>query len=137
MDTVFQAFLAGFPVMLLHLGATLCLLAVGLFIYIKITPYDDLALIRSGNIAAAVSLSGAALGIGLPLAFSMASSVSLLEVVIWGSVALILQIVGFRLTDLLMRDLPARIVNGELSAAILLVSVKLSIAVINAAALTG
>lgn len=123
--------------MLLHLGATLCLLAAGLFAYMKITPYDDLALIRSGNVAAAISLSGASLGIGIPLAFSMANSISLLEVIIWGSVALVLQILGFRLTDLIMRDLPGRIVNGEMSAAILLVSVKLSIAVINAAALSG
>lgn len=123
--------------MLLHLGATLCLLAAGLFVYMKITPYDDLALIRSGNVAAAISLSGASLGIGIPLAFSMANSISLLEVIIWGSVALVLQILGFRLTDLIMRDLPGRIVNGEMSAAILLVSVKLSIAVINAAALSG
>ncbi len=123
--------------MLLHLGATLFLLAAGLFVYMKITPYDDLALIRSGNVAAAISLSGASLGIGIPLAFSMANSISLLEVIIWGSVALVLQILGFRLTDLIMRDLPGRIVNGEMSAAILLVSVKLSIAVINAAALSG
>ncbi|HAM48354.1 MAG TPA: hypothetical protein DIT40_12425 [Alphaproteobacteria bacterium] len=137
MDAVFYAFLAGFPVMLLHLGATLFLLAAGLFVYMKITPYDDLALIRSGNVAAAISLSGASLGIGIPLAFSMANSISLLEVIIWGSVALVLQILGFRLTDLIMRDLPGRIVNGEMSAAILLVSVKLSIAVINAAALSG
>ena len=137
MDAVLNAFLAGFPVLLLHSSATLAMLVAGLAIYMEVTPYDDVGLIRDGNVAAAISLSGAALGLGIPLAFSMASSISIWEILIWGPVTLLLQIIAFRLTDMVMRDLPTRIANGELGPAIFLVSVKLSIATINAAAVTG
>ena len=137
MEAVFQSFLAGFPVLLLHSSVTLAMLAAAVALYIKITPYDDLGLIRDGNVAAAVSLAGAILGLGIPLAFSMASSISVWEILIWGPVTLVLQLVTFRFTDLIMRDLPQRIVDGELGPAVLLVSIKLTVAAINAAAVTG
>ena len=137
MEAVFQSFLAGFPVLLLHSSVTLAMLAAAVALYIKITPYDDLGLIRDGNVAAAVSLAGAILGLAIPLAFSMASSISVWEILIWGPVTLVLQLVAFRFTDLIMRDLPQRIVDGELGPAVLLVSIKLTVAAINAAAVTG
>jgi putative membrane protein len=137
MEAIFQSFLAGFPVLLLHSSVTLAMLAAAVALYIKITPYDDLSLIRDGNVAAAVSLAGAILGLGIPLAFSMASSISVWEILIWGPVTLVLQLVAFRFTDLIMRDLPQRIVDGELGPAVLLVSIKLTVAAINAAAVTG
>ena len=56
MEAVIQSFLAGFPVLMLHSSVTLAILVVGVFVYIKITPYDDIALIKVGNTAAAVSL---------------------------------------------------------------------------------
>ena len=122
---------------MLHSSVTLAMLAAAVALYIKITPYDDLGLIRDGNVAAAVSLAGAILGLGIPLAFSMASSISVWEILIWGPVTLVLQLVTFRFTDLIMRDLPQRIVDGELGPAVLLVSIKLTVAAINAAAVTG
>ena len=137
MEAVFQSFLAGFPVLLLHSSVTLAMLAAAVALYIKITPYDDLGLIRDGNVAAAVSLAGAILGLGIPLAFSMASSISVWEILIWGPVTLVLQLVAFRFTDLIMRDLPQRIVDGELGPAVLLVSINLAVAAINPAAVTG
>ncbi len=108
-----------------------------IYIYIKITPYDDIKLIRDGNTAAAVSLSGAIIGLALPLAFAMASSISVWEVLIWGPVTLVLQLIAFRVADLVLKDLSRRIVDGEMGAAILLVSIKLGAAAINAAAVTG
>jgi len=137
MEAVIQSFLAGFPVLLLHSSVTLVILAAAVFIYIKITPYDEIALIRSGNTAAALSLAGAIIGFALPLAFAMASSVTVYEILIWGPVTLILQLVAFRITDALLSDLPKRIVAGELGPSILLVSIKLAVAAINAAAVTG
>ena len=132
-----QSFLAGFPVLLLHASVTLAMLVGAVFVYIKITPYDEIALIRGGNTAAAVSMSGAVMGLALPLAFSMASSISVWEVLIWGPVTLVLQLIAYRATDLFLRDLPKRIVKGEIGAAILLVSIKLAVAAVNAAAVTG
>ena len=137
MDPVIQSFLVGFPVLILHSSVTLAMLAMGVFFYIKITPYDEIDLVRAGNSAAAASLAGAIIGLAVPLAFSMSSSVTIWEILIWGPVTLFLQLIAFRLTDLMLRDLPKRITDGEMGAALLLISIKLAVAAINAAAVTA
>ena len=137
MNSVIQSFWAGFPVLLLHTSVTLAMLAAAVFVYVRITPYDEIKLIRGGNTAAAVSLSGAIVGLAIPLAFSMASSISVLEVLIWGPVTLLLQLIAFRFTDLILKDISKRIADDEIGPAILLVSIKLGVAAINAAAVTG
>lgn len=137
MEAVFQSFMAGAPILLLHFVLTLLLLVIGVLIYMKITPYHELDLIRDGNTAAAISLAGVLLGLAIPLAFAMAESVNTIDLLIFGVVAIVLQLIGYRVADWVIRDLPARITDGEISAAIWLASVKLSIAAINAAAVGG
>ena len=137
MDVVLQSFAAGFPVLMLHLLVTLAMLAGGVVLYTITTPHKDFALVREGNLAAAISLAGAILGLAIPLAFCMASSVSVAEIVIWGVLAVFVQILVFRLSDLLLRDLSSRIESGEMAAAVLLAGIKLSVAAVNAAAFSG
>ena len=67
----------------------------------------------------------------------MAASVSVYDIVIWGVVTLVLQILAFRITDLLLRDLPRRIEAGEIGPALLLGAIKLAVAAVNAAAVSG
>ena len=105
MEAVVQSFLAGFPVLMLHSSVTLAMLVVGVLVYTALTPHKDFALVRQGNTAAAISLSGAIVGLALPLAASMAASVSVYDIIIWGLVTLVLQILAFRITDLLLRDM--------------------------------
>lgn len=137
MDPVIQSFLSGFPVLLLHFSVTLAMLGGGVTLYQLITPYHELDLIRGGNTAAAVSLSGAILGLALPLAFCMASSVNLLDIIIWGIVALVIQLLAYRIGDAVLKGLPARIESGEMGAALLVAAIKLAVAMINAAAVAG
>lgn len=137
MDAVIQSFLAGFPVLLLHFSVTLAMLAAGVTIYHLVTPYHELRLIRNGNTAAAVSFAGAIVGLAIPLAICMASSVSVWDIVIWGVVTLLIQILAYRIGDALLKDLPTRIENGEMGAAILVVGIKLAVAFLNAAAVAG
>lgn len=137
MQAVLDSFVAGFPILMLHSSVTMAILVAGVMLYIWITPWDEMALIRAGNTAAAISLGGAVIGLAIPLAFAMAASVSVYEILIWGPVTLLLQIIAFRIADLLLRDLPARIESGEIGAATLLVSIKLAVAAVNAAAVSG
>ena len=137
MDVVLQSFLAGFPVLLMHFLVTIVMLVVGVTIYVWITPHKDVALVREGNIAAAISLSGAILGLAIPLAMSMSVSVNVADIVIWGLLTLVIQLSVFRLADLLLRDLSARIEAGEVAAALLLSAIKLAVAAITAAAVSG
>ncbi|NVJ71303.1 MAG: DUF350 domain-containing protein [Alphaproteobacteria bacterium] len=137
MEEALQALWNGLPFFMIHSATSFVILIVGIFIYTRITPHDELALIREGNVAAALSLGGAIVGLSLPLAFSMASSVSIWDLIFWGVVAFILQLVAFRLVDLFLKDLSHRIEAGEMGPAVLLVSCKLATAAINAAAVTG
>ena len=137
MDGAIQSFLSGIPFLLTHFGVTIVMLVVGAFIYIKITSHDEMALIRDGNNAAAVSLSGAILGLAIPLAFCMANSVNVYDIVIWGLVTLVIQLVTILIIDLWLRDLSRKIEDGQVGTAILLASVKLAVASINAAAISG
>ncbi len=137
MDPVLQSLLAGLPTLVLHFAVTLAMLAAGVAVYHLITPYHEFRLIRDGNVAAATSLSGAVIGLALPLAACMANSVGVWDIVVWGVVALVIQLVAHRVGDALVRDLPRRIESGEMGAAVLVVAIKLATSLVNAAAVAG
>ena len=137
MEAVLQSFLNGFPVLLMHFSVTLLMLVAGAIIYQMITPFNELDLIRGGNIAAALSFSGALVGLALPLAVCMARSINVWDIIIWGCLTLLIQLIAYRIGDALLKELPKRIETGELSAATTIVGIKLSVAMINAAAVAG
>jgi putative membrane protein len=137
MEAVLESLTAGFPVLLLHFLVTVTMLAVGVVIYLWMTPYPELQLIRNGNIAAAISLGAAILSLAIPLAFSMSVSVSVVDIIAWGLVTLAILLIVYRGIDFLMKDLPKRIEDGEMGPALLLASVKLGVAAITAAAVSG
>ena len=132
-----QAFATGFPTTVAHLGVTLALLVAGAVIYAMLTPWKEITLIRDGNAAASVAFACVLVGLAIPLAVSLSVSTSVRDIVIWGVATVVLQLLAFRLVDLLLTGLPQRIKEGEVSAAVLLVGAKLATAVILAAALTG
>ena len=71
MSTLWQS-IAGLPDFLLYFVVALLLLAAFVAIYVRVTPYREFVLIRGGNIAAAISLTGALIGFVLPLASAIA-----------------------------------------------------------------
>ena len=132
-----QAFATGFPVTLLHAGVTLVMLVLGVALYALLTPHKEIALIREGNSAAALSLGGVFVGLAIPLAVSLKASTSVVEILIWGAATIAVQLLVFRLTDMVLKGLPERIHEGEVAAAALLVGAKLGVALILAAAVAG
>ena len=136
MQAVLDTLLSGFPYFISHFGLTILMLGCGIYIYEKITPYKELELVRQGNTAAAISLAAAVLGLAIPLASCLEGSVSLWDIFIWGWVILIIQILAFYLANLIIDDLKGRIECDEIGPAILLFAGKISIALINAAAIS-
>lgn len=132
-----QAFATGFPVTLLHFSITALILFLGATLYVLMTPHREIALIRDGNAAAAVSLGGVLVGLALPLAVSMNASTSVVEIALWGASTVVVQLLVFRLVDLFLRGLPQRIQEGEVAAAALLVGAKLATAIVLTAAVAG
>ena len=84
-----------------YLGVGLGLLLVGTFLFEVTTKNKEFALIASGNKTAAYVLGGRLLGLALVLYSTIANSVSLFDMVIWGAVGIIAQIVAFYLAEIL------------------------------------
>jgi putative membrane protein len=132
-----QAFATGFPITLMHFGVTVAILFAAAAIYVVLTPHKEITLIREGNTAAAVSLGGVLVGLAIPLAVSLKASTTLIELALWGAATMMVQLLIFRLVDLVLRGLPRRIQDGEMAAAAMLVGAKLATALILAAAVAG
>ena len=110
MDILRQS-IGGFYPFITTLGVALALLALFLFIYVRITPYREIQLIREGNTAAAISLSGAMLGFVIPLAQSAAQSGNLLDMLMWSGISMTVQLVAYVIVRMIIpgiaRDIPA------------------------------
>lgn len=137
MQAVIDSLMSGLPYLVLHFAVTLAMLAIGAWLYEKLTPIRELELIRAGNVAASVSYSAALLGMAIPLAFCMAASINVLDIVVWGVVAVGLQLLVVRLVEAILGGLWHRIEANEVGPAILVAAVKLSVAAVNAAAVSG
>src|SRR5262245_3423425 len=115
------------------LSFALAFLAAGGFtlifkaIYRWVTPHDEGALIRGGNVAAAVALGGALLGYVIPLASALTQTHSLPEFVAWALLAGVIQVVTFvAVRRIALPDVSERIARGELSTALYLLFISLA-----------
>jgi putative membrane protein len=127
----------GLPVLIVHLAVTTGIFIVGLAVYVWVTPYHEVRLVRQGNVAAAITGAGAMLALVVPLASTMANSVSVPDIVLWGSVAVVLQLIAFGAVALLLRELPQAIERGDIAPALVLAATQLSTGIRNAAAMSG
>ena len=134
---ILQSVKSGLPFLISHFFTAIVIFVSGLWVYTKVTPMNELELIKDGNIAASLSFAGACVGISIPLAVCLSSSVNIVDIIVWGSIAVILQLICFKVVDFFLKDLSLRIIDGEISISIVLVGFKLSIAVLNAAAVAG
>ncbi len=130
------ASLATLPSFLAYFGGALGLVAVFLFVYEKFTPYREFHMIGEGNVAAAISLGGAVLGFAMPLASVIAHSVGWLDMIVWGVVALIVQLVVYAVARLFAPRLIAHITAGQVAPATALATASLTVGLLNAACIT-
>ncbi len=128
--------MSNLPLYLAYVVTALGLLGAFTAIYVYITPYHELALIRAGNRTAAFSLGGVLIGFGLVLASTVAHSVNLLDMALWGGVALAFQILVFLLAALLLKELRAGIEADKHSYGITLAAMSIATGLINAGAVT-
>jgi len=126
---------SGLPMLLLQFVLVLVLLVVGIFIYMAVTPFRERELLRSGNPAAATVLGGALVALAIPLAALLATTGSLLDILVWGVVAVLLQLLTVTIVSHLLRGMRAMIEAGQVAGAIPLVAAQLAIALLNAAAM--
>ena len=135
MPSLIDNALTALPVFASHLALAVAIFAAGLGIYSVVTPIHEFRLVRAGNAAAGLALAGVTLGLGIAVAAAMAASFTLLDILIWGSIAVIVQIAAFVAVELVMKRMSARVEAGEIAAASFLAAVQVSVGAINAAAL--
>ena len=130
------ASLSGLADFLMFFVIAVALVALYLTTYTLATAHNEFALIRRNVISAAVALGFSLIGFALPLASAIVHAQNVLDCIVWGLVALVVQIVAYWMVRLLLPDLSQRIAAGEMAAALLLGAASLAAGIINAAAMT-
>lgn len=115
---------------LMYLGVTLPLLGVGIAVFLFTTPYKEFQLIRDGADttdpqkaaaakAAAHDLGGKILGLSIVLASAVFHSLSLGDLILWGLIGILFQVLVFYLFELLTPfKIVSEIPKGNVSVAL-------------------
>ena len=129
---MFDPVINALPAFASFFATAIGLLGGFLALYVLVTPYNELALIRSGNTAAAVSLGGALLGFAMPIAISVAVSHNLYAMIGWGVVAGVVQLLAYVAARLTLPRINQNIQEGNLASGIFLASLSLGTGILNA-----
>jgi putative membrane protein len=128
--------LAGLPAFLVYFCLAGVLTAAYITIYLWITPHDEFALLRANNPAAAISLGFSMIGFALPLTSSIGHSDGVADMVIWGVIALIVQVGVYYAAHIPCSDLSQRIAKGEMAPAMWLGAASVTAGMLNAASMS-
>jgi len=132
---ILDALGSGLPKLIVQFVTCAVLLAIGVAIYVKVTPFREREMVAHGNAAAGTMLAGATLALAIPLAAMLATSGTFLDVLVWGIVALILQLITLGVVALVMRNFRTMIEGGNIAAAVTLAGAQIAVALLNAAAM--
>src|SRR5579864_6802982 len=135
MSSAWQSVLAGLPILVVHLALTTGFLLGGVALYVSLAPYRELELIREGNVAGAVVLSGQTLGLAIPLSMMLATAVNIGDIVLWGIVTVVLQFIAIAAVRLSIHHFTAHIRRGDIAPAMVLACAQITAGILNAAAL--
>lgn len=124
------------PDFALFFSGALALVGLYLLVYTLATSHNEFGLIRQNNVAAALSLGLSLTGFALPLSSAIVHSTTIVDLAIWGVVAIVVQLVVYVLVRLVLPNLSSRIASGELAAALFLGAASLAAGVLNAAAMS-
>jgi putative membrane protein len=129
-------YLTGLPLFAAYFGLGLLLLGAFVLIYVRITPYREIGLIRAGNSAAAASLGGAIIGFVLPVASSIENSVSLIDMLLWALISLFVQLIAFLIARAMIPTISKNVQEGQLASGVFLGAVAIALGLLNAACMT-
>jgi putative membrane protein len=128
--------LSGLLPFLTYFVPALVLVLVFGAVYSRLTPHNEFGLIKSGNSSAAIAFGGSLIGFVLPLCTAIVHAVSLLDFLIWGLIALIVQLLTFSVVRLFIPQLSKRIGDDQLAAALFVGLSSVAIGLVNAACMT-
>lgn len=129
-------YMAGLPTFFSYFAIGGILMLAGLTIYNRLTPLNEWALINKGDSAAAVAFAGSLLGFVIPIASAISNAQTAIECVLWGVVAVAVQLMAFFAVRLFMPSISEQIKRGDMAAGIVLAAISLSVGLLNAASMT-
>jgi putative membrane protein len=137
MDEQLSSFLLSLSEFLVFFVVAAALTVVFVLAYTRVTRHNEIALIKEKSVAAAVAFSGSMLGFALPLASVMIQSVTVVEMLLWGLVALVVQLLVYQLIRLPMPRISERIEGNEIAAGMWLGACSLVAGILSAASMTS
>jgi putative membrane protein len=117
---------------LLHLFTAVALVLVFFVVYTRVTPYDEVRLIRAGNGAAALSLGGSLLGFSATIASCLMHTMDYYQFAGWAFGALIVQLLAYVIATRLLRMAKDQIEANNCAFGGLLGAISLSVGIVNA-----
>ncbi|MBK8336778.1 MAG: DUF350 domain-containing protein [Sterolibacteriaceae bacterium] len=120
----------------IYLLSGVLLLGVFFVIYTRTTPFDEIAQVRAGNTAAALTLSGALIGFSLTVASGILHNSALIGFVAWSAGAMLVQLAAYAVCSRLLPGAKEQIEAGNVAMGGLLGAISLAVGAINAACLS-
>lgn len=121
---------------LLHLATAVALVMAYFVIYTRMTPYDEVTLIRKGNHAAALSLGGTLIGFSLPIASALLNMPDYYQFAGWAGGAMLVQLLVFQVATRMLSMSKDQIEADNSAFGGLLGALSISIGVVNAGAIS-
>jgi len=121
---------------LIHLSLAALLLAVFFKAYTSWTPFNEVLLIRQGNLAAGLSLGGALIGFSITIASALMHTADYREFVSWAAGAMIVQMLAYAVTTRVLNMAKDQIEGNNVAFGGLLGAISISIGVINGACIS-
>jgi len=120
-------------------GTAVILMGIFLYLYAVVTPYDDYKLIfEENNLAAALGLGGAVIGVSIPLYSALVSSISFVDFLVWGGVAMAIQLL-FALIITRSKgkySFASKISQGVVPVGVLMAFLSIAIGLLNAGSMS-
>ncbi|MGL4635807.1 MAG: DUF350 domain-containing protein [Beijerinckiaceae bacterium] len=135
MTTLYPS-LTGLPNFFLYAAIGIALSFVFGVIYVRITGHDEIGLIRQHNTSAAIAFGSSMIGFSLPLSKAIAQASSVPDCVLWGSIALVVQLFAYTIARFLIPGLSKNIENNAMASAIVVASISIMAGMLNAASMT-
>ena len=120
----------------LHLFTGLLMVGGFAAIYMWVTPFHELALIRQGMVAPALSLGGAVIGFSLTVASSILHNDHYLLFLMWCASGLSVQLVTYALLARAFPRLPGQLASNNVAAGASAGVVSLVVGIVNAACMS-
>ncbi|XZG70107.1 DUF350 domain-containing protein [Chitinibacteraceae bacterium HSL-7] len=131
-----QTYLPPLIAYLSYLASGVGLLVVFSVLYARVTPLDELKLIREGGTAAALSYGGALVGFSLTLASSAWHVNQLHYFLIWSVLAMAVQILVHVVLARCIKGLAQALIENNIAVGTFAGCVSLAVGIINAGALS-